>query len=1242
MSQKIIFEIAVEDANRSLDLSKFREELKKTDKELKELGKDGAGFRELALKAAETRAEIAKITKEQRELRKEFQNSGVAKDSLVGLRLEYGKLVGVVEKLSEAERKSPFGQSTIKQASVIKTQINSIEQSLGRFTGQVGNYKAGIASIAQIVSGGLVGGGLVLSVNAITNAFSEGLDEVEAYGAGLSRLSSITGITGEALKDLEARANNLTTIKVNGQEIVNTAQDIFEAFTLVGSARPELLKDAAALEEVSKQAIVLSKASGDDLKTSVEAVTTTLGQFQLPASSAVDIVNQLAAGSKEGASEIRDTTVALQKFGTTAAVTNVNTAESIALIETLADRQIKGEAAGVQLRNILAKLAGADILPKKALVQLKEAGVDINVLKDTTLPLIDRLTELGKLQGNTAALTKVFGLENLSAAQILTQGIPKYKELLSSIQGTNEAYKQAGINADNLQTRIQNLKNKGINVLTQAFLGLEPAIESTVDFVGDLLGILSHAPEIIEDNAAELAALALIVLSFNKNVQLVTTSLGRQAIAQAITTTATEAAEVATAGLGAVMNALPLIAIVAGLYAIVKAFELYEESASASEKASRAVADAQSEIAVEAGKELVAVQKNIAILSDEKASKDSRKKAIQELTAAYPEYLKGMNLEKANLTDLTILQDRLTTSIIRSVAERKKGEATAKIAGDIIEEQFNLDKLRNQRDNFRPSAQAGLVAGLSGVEKQRADQSVVQSEARLAKLRDQLQKTGEAFDKAFGIGNELTIVIPDKGDVIDLTKMRTDELKDSTDKLTDSNDKNSKSTKKQKEEIKAAADSIADLRSRVQQAQELLEKSAPTKPGAANVGGFNTLNDQLLSNLKDLQQRLKLREDQLKRALDDKKLNDVAPDVNPNDLLQGGGFVTTDPRAAFRRNKTTPSDIGPVELSDAQREALIENNAQVVDSEEFTTETIADLYQMLADKKIGLSDDEKKSAEETAKARVEFEKQVFESVFDTAVNIENALFEIRKGRIEKNKDNELASLEEVYRKRIDQAQGNTELEKKLAKELEDKKAAIEKKAAADQKKAAIREAEINTAIAVTKSLTGAVFPLNLILAAASAAAGLLQIAKIKKFDRGGIAKSGTFSGKPHSAGGTKGYFDDGTQIEVEADEDFIILNKRASAERRRYSNLNYKFGGNKFADGGALSFTPQFGQPGGAGGSDRIVVVNTGFTEDQVRAMAQEIAQQTAKETKQAIADGLYDADRKNERNKALTKNRTV
>lgn len=1241
MSQKIIFEIAVEDANRSLDLSKFREELKKTDKELKELGKDGAGFRELALKAAETRAEIAKITKEQRELRKEFQNSGVAKDSLVGLRLEYGKLVGVVEKLSEAERKSPFGQSTIKQASVIKTQINSIEQSLGRFTGQVGNYKAGIASIAQIVSGGLVGGGLVLSINAITNAFSEGLDEVEAYGAGLSRLSSITGITGEALKDLEARANNLTTIKVNGQEIVNTAQDIFEAFTLVGSARPELLKDAAALEEVSKQAIVLSKASGDDLKTSVEAVTTTLGQFQLPASSAVDIVNQLAAGSKEGASEIRDTTVALQKFGTTAAVTNVNTAESIALIETLADRQIKGEAAGVQLRNILAKLAGADILPKKALVQLKEAGVDINVLKDTTLPLIDRLTELGKLQGNTAALTKVFGLENLSAAQILTQGIPKYKELLSSIQGTNEAYKQAGINADNLQTRIQNLKNKGINVLTQAFLGLEPAIESTVDFVGDLLGILSHAPEIIEDNAAELAALALIILSFNKNVQLVTTSLGRQAIAQAITTTATEAAEVATAGLGAVMNALPLIAIVAGLYAIVKAFELYEESASASEKASRAVADAQSEIAVEAGKELVAVQKNIAILSDEKASKDSRKKAIQELTAAYPEYLKGMNLEKANLTDLTILQDRLTSSIIRSVAERKKGEATAKIAGDIIEEQFNLDKLRNQRDNFRPSAQAGLVAGLSGVEKQRADQSVAQSEARLAKLRDQLQKTGEAFDKAFGIGNELTIVIPDKGDVIDLTKMRTDELKDSTDKLTDSNDKNSKSTKKQKDEIKAAADSIADLRSRVQQAQELLEKSAPTKPGPANVGGFNTLNETLLSNLKELQAELTIREAQLKRALDAKQ-NDVAPDVNPNDLLQGGGFVTTDPRAAFRRNKTTPSDVGPVELSDAQREALIENNAQVVDSEEFTTETIADLYQMLADKKIGLSDDEKKNAEETAKARVEFEKQVFDAVFETASNIEEALFSIRRNRIEKNKEAELTALDVIYKKRLDLAQGNSEQEKKIQKEFEEKKAAIEKKAEADKKRLAIREAQINTAVAITKALTGGPPPLSFVLAGVQLAAGIAQIAAIKKFNRGGVAKSGTFSGKPHSAGGTKGYFDDGTQIEVEADEDFIILNKRASAERRRYSNLNYKFGGNKFADGGALSFTPQFGQPGGSGGSDRIVVVNTGFTEDQVRAMAQEIAQQTAKETKQAIADGLYDADRKNERNKALTKNRTV
>jgi len=151
------------------------------------------------------------------------------------------------------------------------------------------------------------------------------------------------------------------------------------------------------------------------------------------------VINELAAGAKEGAAEIPDITSALKEFGTVAEIGNVSTSESIALIETLADRQLKGSEAGTQLRNVLSKLASADILPKSAQEQFKKLGIDINILKDSSLPLEKRLRELGKANGDVSALTKIFGLENLQAATIITSGLDKYEQLNKKIQGTHDA-----------------------------------------------------------------------------------------------------------------------------------------------------------------------------------------------------------------------------------------------------------------------------------------------------------------------------------------------------------------------------------------------------------------------------------------------------------------------------------------------------------------------------------------------------------------------------------------------------------------------------------------------------------------------------------------------------------------------------------------------------------------------------------------------------------------------------------
>ena len=435
-----------------------------------------AEYNKLTKAAERTKKEIQDLKDKQDALNKKFNDAKFPTDSLLGLRVQYSNLAKEIERLTETERKSDFGKGLIKNAVKLKTEINGVEQSIGRFQGSVGNYKSAFGAIGDQLSGGLATGGVVAAVGAIAAVMKIGTEQALAYEQGLADLSALTGKTGADLKGLEDVAKSLQNIQVAGVGIVSTGPDILNALKLVGGARPELLSNAEALGEVTKNAIILSKASGDELTPSVNALTSVLGQFDLRASESTRVINELAAGAKVGASEIPQTTEALQKFGNVAAISNVTTGESIALIELLADKQLKGAEAGTQLRAIFAKLAGAEILPPEAQRQFDKYGISASILADKTLSLDERLTELSKAQGDAAALTKIFGLENLTAATIITSGTQKigeakskYDLLKEGIEDTNEAFKQAEIRADTAGNNLTNFKNGALNTLGDAF-----------------------------------------------------------------------------------------------------------------------------------------------------------------------------------------------------------------------------------------------------------------------------------------------------------------------------------------------------------------------------------------------------------------------------------------------------------------------------------------------------------------------------------------------------------------------------------------------------------------------------------------------------------------------------------------------------------------------------------------------------------------------------------------------------
>ena len=140
-----------------------------------------------------------------------------------------------------------------------------------------------------------------------------------------------------------------------------------------------------------------------------------------------------------------------------------------------------------------------------------------------------------------------------------------------------------------------------------------------------------------------------------------------------------------------------------------------------------------------------------------------------------------------------------------------------------------------------------------------------------------------------------------------------------------------------------------------------------------------------------------------------------------------------------------------------------------------------------------------------------------------------------------------------------------------------------------------------------------------ILATIQAAAATLRAgvasAKVQstKFARGTLmdfAKIGFFGGRPHSQGGTKGYFDDGTAIEVERDEAFAVVNKRNAPLLRMLSNIN-AIGGHGvpfFAQGGLPNInTTPVSQPA-ISGSAAVELSNIATFVDAVNYFSQVVA----------------------------------
>lgn len=313
--------------------------------------------------------------------------------------------------------------------------------------------------------------GSFAAMAGVSVAFTDAIKTSMQFEKSLSSLRSITGLSATDMEFFKQKAIEL------GSTSTQTASQVVEAFQLIGSQQPELLKNKEALSEVTKQAITLAEAAGMDVPEAAKALSGSINQMGESADKAGEYVNILAAASQAGSADIQYLSKAIEKSGGAASSVGVKYNELVAAIEAIAPKISEASEAGTNLRNIFLTL---------------EASTDKN-LKPSVVGLTAVLDNLAKKNLDATGMTKMFGKESVTAALAIVNAKDQYKEYVKAITGTNTAIEQQKINNDNLAGSINGLSsawegfiltlNKSNGILKETFDSLSKMVMQATELL---------------------------------------------------------------------------------------------------------------------------------------------------------------------------------------------------------------------------------------------------------------------------------------------------------------------------------------------------------------------------------------------------------------------------------------------------------------------------------------------------------------------------------------------------------------------------------------------------------------------------------------------------------------------------------------------------------------------------------------------------------------------------------------
>jgi TP901 family phage tail tape measure protein len=464
-------------------------------------------------------------------------NLGLIPTQLKTVISSLGQLNSTTKESTEAQKRLE-GQNANLTAQLLKmeggmsnnsAEAQKLKKEIADNTKNLDNFNK--TSAASVLKMGLIAGAMI-ALTVATKGFSQAMELTADFESSISNLAAITGAGAEDIKFYREEAMRL------GETSIFSANQVADAYTIIGSKKPELLQNKEALAELTQQTLTLAEAAGIDLPAAGEAMTLVLNKFDADASQSARVADILASSFRLGSVDIQQTAQELSKFGGIANELDITMETSAAAIQVVGKTV---EESGTKLRNVLLTLTKGAAEFNPEIVGFETA-----------------LDNLGKKQMSVGELGVMFGTQNAEAALQLIKNREEVKSLALELENSGTALEMAGTRTDNWRGSVAGLSSAVQGATIRVFELVMKALRPMVEVLTALILGFKEVPKFIEENKEILMALGVAVISFNTQAIATNAILLKNIAVQKAQQIATIATTVAQRGLNAAMTANPI------------------------------------------------------------------------------------------------------------------------------------------------------------------------------------------------------------------------------------------------------------------------------------------------------------------------------------------------------------------------------------------------------------------------------------------------------------------------------------------------------------------------------------------------------------------------------------------------------------------------------------------------------------------------------------------------------------